>query len=254
VEVINTDAEGRLVLADAVTYVQRNYKPSTIIDLATLTGAILISLGHEWAGLFSNDETLADIVAALKPDLLQLHGSESPERVVTVRTRFGLPVMKALPIAERADLSPIRLYGRVADRLIFDARAPKEATRPGGLGTPFDWTLLRDVEADDLLRAAVGLEGEVARGQAAHGISVAVGDPHRDLDERDLRRLANGAAVLGARRPGRESRGGQKQQGCRRLHPETSGSLGADRLTRVVSRFGPAAYGPPLRAWTSTGP
>ncbi|WP_155264439.1 leucyl aminopeptidase [Sphingomonas segetis] len=59
VEVINTDAEGRLVLADAVAYVQRNYKPSTIIDLATLTGAILVSLGHEWAGLFSNNEELA---------------------------------------------------------------------------------------------------------------------------------------------------------------------------------------------------
>jgi leucyl aminopeptidase len=59
VEVINTDAEGRLVLADAVTYVQRNYKARTIIDLATLTGAILISLGHEWAGLFSNNEELA---------------------------------------------------------------------------------------------------------------------------------------------------------------------------------------------------
>jgi leucyl aminopeptidase len=59
VEVINTDAEGRLVLADAVTYVQRNYKPSTIVDLATLTGAILISLGHEWAGLFSNNDELA---------------------------------------------------------------------------------------------------------------------------------------------------------------------------------------------------
>jgi leucyl aminopeptidase len=59
VEVINTDAEGRLVLADAITYVQRNFKPSTIIDLATLTGAILISLGHEWAGLFSNNEELA---------------------------------------------------------------------------------------------------------------------------------------------------------------------------------------------------
>ena len=58
----------------------------------------------------ANDETLADIVAALKPDMLQLHGSETPERVVAVRTRFGLPVMKALPIAERADLSPIRLY------------------------------------------------------------------------------------------------------------------------------------------------
>jgi leucyl aminopeptidase len=59
IEVLNTDAEGRLVLADAVTYVQRNFKPGTIIDLATLTGAILISLGHEWAGVFSNDDELA---------------------------------------------------------------------------------------------------------------------------------------------------------------------------------------------------
>jgi leucyl aminopeptidase len=59
VEVINTDAEGRLVLADAIAYVQRNFKPGTVIDLATLTGAILVSLGHEWAGLFSNDEKLA---------------------------------------------------------------------------------------------------------------------------------------------------------------------------------------------------
>jgi leucyl aminopeptidase len=59
VEVINTDAEGRLVLGDAITYVQRTYKPKTIIDLATLTGAILVSLGHEWAGLFSNNDELA---------------------------------------------------------------------------------------------------------------------------------------------------------------------------------------------------
>ena len=59
VEVINTDAEGRLVLADAIAYVQKNFSPSTIVDFATLTGAILISLGHEWAGLFSNNEELA---------------------------------------------------------------------------------------------------------------------------------------------------------------------------------------------------
>jgi leucyl aminopeptidase len=59
VEVINTDAEGRLVLADAIAYVQKEFKPSTIVDFATLTGAILISLGHEWAGLFSNNEDLA---------------------------------------------------------------------------------------------------------------------------------------------------------------------------------------------------
>lgn len=60
VEVINTDAEGRLVLADAITYVQRNYKPATIIDLATLTGAIIVSLGHEFGGLFTPDDELAD--------------------------------------------------------------------------------------------------------------------------------------------------------------------------------------------------
>jgi phosphoribosylanthranilate isomerase len=93
----------------------------------------------------ATDETLADIVREMRPDMLQLHGQETPDRVVTVRTRFGLPVMKALPIATRADLSPIREYAVVADRLIFDARAPKDATRPGGLGKPFDWHLLAGV-------------------------------------------------------------------------------------------------------------
>jgi phosphoribosylanthranilate isomerase len=91
----------------------------------------------------ADNQTLYDIVEALEPDMLQLHGSEPPERVAVVRSRFGLPVMKALPIATRADLSPIRGYAKVADRLIFDARAPEAATRPGGLGKPFDWTLLQ---------------------------------------------------------------------------------------------------------------
>src|SRR5258705_1683431 len=86
----------------------------------------------------ANDEQLFAIIDALMPDMLQLHGKETPDRVVTVRTRFGLPVMKALPIAERSDLSPIRLYDKVVDRLLFDARAPREATRPGGLGKSFD--------------------------------------------------------------------------------------------------------------------
>jgi leucyl aminopeptidase len=68
VEVINTDAEGRLVLADAITYTQRTFKPSTIINLATLTGAILISLGHEFAGIFSNNDELAGKLIALGED------------------------------------------------------------------------------------------------------------------------------------------------------------------------------------------
>ncbi len=108
----------------------------------------------------ASDEMLADIVAALKPDMLQLHGTETPERVVVVRTRFGLPVMKALPIAVRADLSPIRLYANVAERLIFDARPPREATRPGGLGTPFDWTLLKGVDPGVPFMLSGGLDAE----------------------------------------------------------------------------------------------
>jgi phosphoribosylanthranilate isomerase len=108
----------------------------------------------------ATDDTLRDVVVALKPDMLQLHGKETPERVVQVRTRFGLPVMKALPIAARADLSPIREYAQVADRLLFDAHAPKEATRPGGLGTPFDWTLLKDVNPGVPFMLSGGLDAE----------------------------------------------------------------------------------------------
>jgi phosphoribosylanthranilate isomerase len=94
----------------------------------------------------ANDETLHSIVDALKPDWLQLHGSEPPERVAVVRSRFGLPVMKVLPVALRDDLSPVRLYDKVADRLVFDAKPAPDATRPGGLGKAFDWNLLKGVD------------------------------------------------------------------------------------------------------------
>jgi phosphoribosylanthranilate isomerase len=90
----------------------------------------------------AHDNDLGQFIDALKPDMLQLHGTETPERVSTVRGRFGLPVMKAIPVEQRADLSPIHLYANVADWILFDARAPRDATRPGGLGKTFDWKLL----------------------------------------------------------------------------------------------------------------
>jgi len=82
---------------------------------------------------------LERVVEALKPDMLQLHGKEAPERVASVRSRFRLPVMKALPIETKADLGAAAPYLNVVDRFLFDARAPRDATRPGGLGKPFDW-------------------------------------------------------------------------------------------------------------------
>jgi phosphoribosylanthranilate isomerase len=127
----------------------------------------------------ATDETLHGIVAALKPDMLQLHGTETPDRVVAVRTRFGLPVMKALPISVRADLSPIRLYANVADRLIFDARPPIDATRPGGLGKAFDWTLLKGIDVGIPFMLSGGLNannvGDAIRITNAPGVDVSSG-------------------------------------------------------------------------------
>ena len=90
-----------------------------------------------------DDATLARILAAVPLDLLQLHGNESPERVAEIKARFRLPVMKAVAIAGPADIDRARRYERVADRLMFDAKAPKSATRPGGNALAFDWELLR---------------------------------------------------------------------------------------------------------------
>ena len=98
VEVINTDAEGRLVLADAVTYVQRNYKPETIIDLATLTGAILISLGHEWAGLFSNNDELSS--------QLQEAGEESGDKLWRMPLAEPFDRLIDSPIADMKNVGP----------------------------------------------------------------------------------------------------------------------------------------------------
>jgi phosphoribosylanthranilate isomerase len=93
------------------------------------------------------DDALHDaIVKALAPDMLQLHGHETPERVRALKARFGLPVMKALPVETADDLDAVPAYAAAADWLLFDARPPRDATRPGGLGRPFDWTLLKALD------------------------------------------------------------------------------------------------------------
>ncbi len=117
----------------------------------------------------ANDETLHAIIVALKPDMLQLHGTETPERVAVVRSHFGLPVMKALPISTRADLSPIRMFANVADRLLFDARPSQDDTRPGGLGKTFDWTLLAGLNAGVPFMLSGGLDA----GNVAEAIRIA---------------------------------------------------------------------------------
>jgi phosphoribosylanthranilate isomerase len=90
----------------------------------------------------ASDSEIDAILAAVPVDILQLHGRETPERVAALRTRTGLPQMKAVGVAEAADLAALDRYGRVADMLLVDAKAPKAAALPGGNGVPFDWKLI----------------------------------------------------------------------------------------------------------------
>jgi phosphoribosylanthranilate isomerase len=120
----------------------------------------------------ANDEQLKASIAALEPDLLQLHGRETPERVAVIRSRFGLPVMKALPVIERADLSSVHLYAKVADQIMFDARAPRAATRPGGHGLAFDWRLLESLA----LAVPFMLSGGLQAGNVAEALGITRAD------------------------------------------------------------------------------
>ena len=90
----------------------------------------------------ADDQALDALMAGFRPDFIQLHGKETPERAATVRARTGAGVIKALAIAESADLAAASAYDGVVDHLMFDAKPPKDASLPGGMGASFDWTLL----------------------------------------------------------------------------------------------------------------
>ena len=96
-----------------------------------------------------------------------------------IKQKFGLPVMKAVPVETAADLAPLQGYAAVADRILFDARAPKEATRPGGLGAAFDWHLLENLDLKIPFMVSGGLHAgnvaEAVRVTRAGGVDVSSG-------------------------------------------------------------------------------
>lgn len=152
------------------------------VDLAT--AAALAARARGRAGIVAltvdaDDATLAAIVDAARPDMLQLHGKESPGRVAAVRVRFGLPVMKAIGIATAADLARLSAYADVADRLLLDAKPPKGALLPGGNGVPFDWNLLAGLDLTRPFMLSGGLDpdnvGEAVRRVRPPGIDVSSG-------------------------------------------------------------------------------
>jgi phosphoribosylanthranilate isomerase len=156
----------------------------------------------------ADDATLAAIVEALQPDLLQLHGHETPARVAEIKRTFGRVVMKALPVERAADLTILPDYATVADRILFDARPPKGATRPGGLGAVFDWHLLENLDLALPFMVSGGLHAgnvaEAIRVTRAGGVDVSSGVERapgvKDVDMiRDFIRAARASEELSVR-------------------------------------------------------
>ncbi|MGE6785087.1 phosphoribosylanthranilate isomerase [Ensifer adhaerens] len=125
-----------------------------------------------------NDE-LDEIVSALNPDILQLHGGESAERLLTVKAMYGLPVMKAFSVREASDLEKIDAFVGIADRFLFDAKAPVGSDLPGGNGVSFDWKLLDalDGSVDYMLSGGLNAEniGEAMAQTCARAIDISSG-------------------------------------------------------------------------------
>lgn len=125
------------------------------------------------------DALIAELAVAAEPDILQLHGRESVERVADVRQRFAMPVAKALGVGAAADVVRARDYDGVADLLLFDAKPPKDAARPGGLGAVFDWSLLDGIGLKTPFLLSGGLDptnvAEAVRRVRPRGVDVSSG-------------------------------------------------------------------------------
>jgi phosphoribosylanthranilate isomerase len=137
--------------------------------------------GPQRVGLFvdATDDAIATVLAAVPLDILQLQGSETPERAAAIRTRFGLPVMKALGVAAEEDFAAVAAFAPVVDRFLFDAKPPPGGALPGGNAAAFEWRLLagRVIPRPWLLAGGLtaGNVAEAIRTAGAPGVDVASG-------------------------------------------------------------------------------
>lgn len=140
-------------LASGADFVGFVFYPPSPRNLTTGEARPLAAMARGRAGIVAllvdpSDALIGEVVAAIAPDLLQLHGSEKADRVAEVKRRFGVPVMKAIKVETAADAAAALDYGGVADRILFDAKAPKglAGALPGGNGLVFDWRALEPVQ------------------------------------------------------------------------------------------------------------
>jgi len=124
----------------------RSPRNVTIEQAAGLTAHVPTGVRKVALTVDADDAFLAQIVAGAGIDTLQLHGDENVARIRAVLATFGLPVIKALPVSSAEDVAAAHAYAEVADMLLFDAKPPAHATRPGGNALTFDWDLLKGTD------------------------------------------------------------------------------------------------------------
>ena len=151
-----------------------------------------------------NDTLIDQVVERVRPDLLQLHGGETPERVSAIKAMTGLPVMKAIPVAEAADVRRASDYAVSADYILFDAKASPGAPLAGGNGVPFNWQALADAKPPFALSGGLTVEtvGEAIAVTGATLVDVSSG-VERSRGEKDaelVRRFIRAAKSASAAR------------------------------------------------------
>jgi phosphoribosylanthranilate isomerase len=144
---INTPAALDAAIGVHVDYIGFVFFPRSPRNLSVRDAAVLGTRNagrSRTVGLFvdADDALIGEAVLAARLDMIQLHGSETPERAAQLRAAFGIPVWKALSVSGKADVERAAIYQGAADLVLFDAKAPKGADLPGGLGLTFDWSLL----------------------------------------------------------------------------------------------------------------
>lgn len=144
---LTTSEDLAAAVAAGTRYVGFNFFPKSprYVDLqkaAQLAAEVPFGVAKVALVVDATDAFLDELTEQVAIDMIQLHGQETPERVSEVKARYGLPVIKAIGIAGPSDVAKIDVYSRVADQLLIDAKAPKDATLPGGNGIPFDWSLI----------------------------------------------------------------------------------------------------------------
>src|SRR5262245_45525361 len=144
---LRTDAALEAALAGGADYVGLVFFPPSPRYVAPAAAKLLADKARGRAKVVAlvvdpEDALIDKITASVAPDLLQLHGEETPERVADIRRRWGMAIMKAIKVETIGDADAALGYREAADLILFDARAPADSTRPGGNGAPFDWRIL----------------------------------------------------------------------------------------------------------------